>query len=781
MCGPLIATGEQPFSSNPIGFTRVRFTTLPASSEWRQAYVLPSAAMATGTTGGDATRSGQPGAAATAPSAPASSRRKGFRPRSLLWIVPLALLLFIVVSDLFGWAYLRKPVAAFLSARLEREVEIDPPFRLHLRPSIPIRIGAVRIAAPDWSQQPHFAKVEGIEADVAWGALVGRQPVFHRLSVANADILAERDDQGRASWSMGSSDDKQSDDGPVMLPVVEELSVGNAHIDIKDAVNDLDVQLQASAAEGGARPEVSDAGGGQGASGRGALPSGANAGLLVTGKGTWKNEPVALELRTQGLRAMAEGGGLADIDAKARLRSTEVTFKGSIAELAQTGNVSGKVTASGPSLGELAAIPGLTLPSTPPYQLDGNIERSGKSIKIDVARAKIGSSSMTAKLDYDSSGAIPVLRGNLDASRLILQDLGPSIGAAADGDKGASGGKKKSGKRGSSRVLPTKEFNLPSLRAMDADVAIDLKQLDLGTETLRPLHSLKAQLLLQDGVLKLQDLTSDLAGGKVTGSTVLDGSAPDKTPAFDAKLKWNRVDLKTWVAVSGDYFVAGRFSGETLLKGSGKSTAAILESLGGTVKGRIDGGSISHQIVELAGLDAAQAIGVFFSGDKPLALSCALLDLVAEKGTVRSNLFLLNTPDTIFFIQGSVDFRKEGLDLRLVQSPKDWSPLSLRSPVTITGTMSNPSIGVEPMPIVLKVLSSVVLGAITPLAALLPLIETEDNQAREGCAPAIEQVRKRAAEVSQSPPAANEGSPRDKTRDANGTLRRPGRLPGERP
>ncbi len=192
---------------------------------------------------------------------------------------------------------------------------------------------------------------------------------------------------------------------------------------------------------------------------------------------------------------------------------------------------------------------------------------------------------------------------------------------------------------------------------------------------------------------------------------------------------------------------------------------------------------MSHQIVELAGLDAGQAIGVFFKGDEPLELSCALVDLAAEKGVIRSNLFVLNTSDTIFFVQGGLNFKTEALDLRLVQSPKDWSPMSLRSPVTISGTLGDPSIGVEPVPLAMKLLSSVVLGAVTPVAALIPLIETNDNEARSGCQAAIEHVKKKAAELSDkpSPEKAVEGKKPKAPRDGDGNLRQPGRLPGERP
>ncbi|MBA3478947.1 MAG: AsmA family protein, partial [Lautropia sp.] len=627
--------------------------------------------------------------------------------------MPLALVLFVVVSDLFGWAYLRKPVAAILSSQLDRPVEISPPFRINLRRSIPVQVGAIRIAAPQWSRQPHFVDIEGLEADMDWGLLFGRRPVLHRLAVVRADIRAERDAEGRASWSMGAEKLAEAD-AAVVLPVVEQLSLGQVKIEVDDALNELDLQIEARAGEGGTGTRQA-AGTGQQA------PQ--QAGLVVNGRGTWRKEPLSFALRTKGVRPITEGGVLNDIEVTGKLKTTELAFNGSVSDLATFGDVQGKVSAQGRSLGELTAIPGLTLPDTPPYQLEGDLQRSGSIVKVNVTRAEIGSSRMVAQLEYDSAGATPILRGSLNASRLVLQDLGPSIGASGanaggaagkDGkngkngkkgsvaagqeDKGKAGARGKAGSNGdkaagtkdsrkeavgkdaarkdaarkdaarmdagkktagsdASRVLPSAEFNLPSLRRMNADVAIDLKQLDLGTDALRPLQSLKAKLLLDKGVLKLQDLKSNLAGGTLAGAIVLDGSAENKAPVFDTRLKWERVDLKSWVRASDEYFIAGRFSGETLLKGTGNSTAAILGSLGGTIKGRIDGGSVSHLIDEIAGLDLANALGVFISGDKPLALSCALVDLSAEKGALRSNLLLFNTPETIFFVQGGVNLR----------------------------------------------------------------------------------------------------------------------------
>ena len=349
--------------------------------------------------------------------------------RSLLWAVPLALVLFVVISDLFGWAYLREPIAGYLSARLERQVEIDPPFRVHLRPRIPIRVAAVRVAAPDWSKQPHFLDAEGIEADLAWGVLLGRTPVLHRLAVDRADIRAQRDGEGRASWSMGSKAKDVEERAPA-LPVIKELSIGKATIEIDDAISELAVKMEARAGSDPSRAE--------------------DAGLVVNGSGSWRREPVSFELRTKGLQPVLEGGALPNVDLKGKLKSTELAFAGSVSDLTRETSISGKVSAKGPSLGELTVVPGLTLPSTPPYRLEGDLERSGKIIKVNAPNVEIGSSRMQAQLEYDGAGDTPLLRGSIGASRLVLQDLGPTIGALGGESDKAKGGESSKAKGGES-------------------------------------------------------------------------------------------------------------------------------------------------------------------------------------------------------------------------------------------------------------------------------------------------------------------------------------------
>jgi len=71
--------------------------------------------------------------------------------------------------------------------------------------------------------------------------------------------------------------------------------------------------------------------------------------------------------------------------------------------------------------------------------------------------------------------------------------------------------------------------------------------------------------------------------------------------------------------------------------------------------------------------------------------------------------------------------------MTLSPQPKDFSVLSLRSPIHISGTFKKPKVRPDKM-LAIRIGASVLLGVLaTPLASLIPLIETgpgEDNNCK---------------------------------------------------
>lgn len=135
-------------------------------------------------------------------------------------------------------------------------------------------------------------------------------------------------------------------------------------------------------------------------------------------------------------------------------------------------------------------------------------------------------------------------------------------------------------------------------------------------------------------------------------------------------------------------------------------------------------GQLSNLVLELAGLDIAESLKFLVERDRTVPVRCAYADVAAENGVFAVRALALDTTDTVVFGEGSVSLRDETLALRLKPKPKDMSPISVRTPLRIRGTLAHPKVRPEMGPLALRVLAAAALYALAPPAALLALIET---------------------------------------------------------
>ena len=146
------------------------------------------------------------------------------------------------------------------------------------------------------------------------------------------------------------------------------------------------------------------------------------------------------------------------------------------------------------------------------------------------------------RFTYDPRPKVPLLSGRLGGSRLVLADLGPAIGAPGSGVPGDT--KKAKGK---GKVIPDKRFDLPSLRAMNANVNVEIGMFDPGTKVIDPLRPLRAHILLADGVLTIADLEGIDGPGQPGGVLQLDGRG--EKARWTADMRMLDVDLTRWLNI----------------------------------------------------------------------------------------------------------------------------------------------------------------------------------------------------------------------------------------
>ena len=122
-------------------------------------------------------------------------------------------------------------------------------------------------------------------------------------------------------------------------------------------------------------------------------------------------------------------------------------------------------------------------------------------------------------------------------------------------------------------------------------------------------------------------------------------------------------------------------------------------------------------------------------------MRCARLELKAKDGLVKIERAVLDNRDSTIRVAGIINLQDEKLALKAQSRPKDFSPLSLNTPVTVGGTLGAPAVGIDGKRLGAKVLGAAVLAAVAaPLAAVLPFIEFP-KEAEQGDVCAVDSAR----------------------------------------
>lgn len=642
------------------------------------------------------------------------------RRRSVWWwlggSVAAALLAF-AVGEAMGWPFLRAPAERWLGARLDRSVALlargdaASAFRLRLIGGVRISAPRLVVGSPRWSKAGAMLEADDAALQLRYSDLLAWQrggPLHvDALTAQRLAVRIERLADGRASWQFGPP---RADDAQPMLDgvVFGQVAVREGFVRVDDAVLNLALQ------------------------GRFAWQDG----LVADATGSYRKLPLQASVRS----GAAEDGAV-PMTLRVAVGRAKVEFDGRLTDPIGERRIDGRYSVAGPSLAAVGEPLGLTLPTTPAFQMQGRLDGEGTRWHTVVQAARIGASRLAGEFTFDKPArGVPLLSGTLTGSELRLADLGPAIGAATPETPAP---------RRPGRVLPDRSFDLPSLRAMNADVQLRIDRLETGHPAIQDMRPLHARLQLQDGVLDIGGIDARMAQGRVSGRIQLDGRRDVAQWLVDLTVRG--LVLEQWLSArpgNGNTapVATGRIGARLNLTGQGRSTAQLLASADGRAVLHWTRGTLSHKLVEAAGIDIAESLGLMLRGDKPLPVLCGAADLRVKDGRATPALMLVDTTDSTLQLQGEVSFATERLDLVLTTRPKDFSIVTLRSPVHVAGTLADPSVRVDRKGVIKRALPAALLAIVNPLAAILPLIdpgEDEDGQALAACRSVSEQAARR--------------------------------------
>ena len=661
-----------------------------------------------------------------------------------LWLkvlVGLAVLLaaLALLAVFFPWDWLRGPINRYVSEKTGREFAITRRLDVKLGRTTRIYADGIEFANPSWAVDRHLVTADAAEVHIRLLPLLKRQIELPMVRLTKPQFGLQMEPDGRKTWSLGE-DTKDERNVPAIGALV--VDQGSVHFVARehgaDVRTDFAMDRQGEAATAGVSPPMP---------------------LRFRAQGKWQNESFRAEGRTGDvlyLSAPLQNPFPAEVHATAG--RTNLRAKGSIASLATLDGANVNFQLQGANLAELYKLIGVVLPETPRFAVAGQLSKQGQVWRLGQMSGRLGNSDVAGEMAFDRSGARPLLTGQLQSRALDFEDLAPLIGLdkkpRSSGVTVTVGGKPlRDPKR---KVLPTARLDVRRLQTMNADVRFAAARI-VNAKGL-PLDRASVHARLDNGVLQLEPLDLGVAGGRLAGAMRIDSkSAPvvAEVRMQARSLELNRLFPGTKLSRTG----VGKIHGEVNLAGRGESVAQMLGSSSGNVAMLMGRGQISNLLLELGGLDGAEIVKFLMGGDTNVQLRCAAMAFGVDKGLMSSRAFVLDTVDTVFYGEGQVHLPSETMDFTIRPYPKDVSFLSLRSPLTVTGTLGAPKGGLDKGALAGRAGVALALGALNPLLALAATIETGPGQDAD-CGTALKEASapKAAARVMRSEPPADRGS-----------------------
>ena len=598
----------------------------------------------------------------------------------LLIVAAVAALVIYVGSSAF-----RGEVEKRAGVTLGREFKIgDLQINWSTAPRIQLRDVLIGGAAED---APPLLEAAGIDLRIRLLPLLRGDVVLPHLELDKPSVVAHVDEKGVPNWSFAKNPgaaaaaEAATPDERQEAPVIGELVIKDGRFKYDDDAKDLQLEGTISTAVGEAEKTES---------------------IKLDAKGKLQGKAAKIEFVGGSILALRDSDTPYPLDLSASYGGTEVTIKGTATDPFKLEAANIDLTLKGPDLAEIFPLLGVPAPPTPPYDLKGNLVREGETWHFTKMQGRIGDSDVSGEIKVDYGPEKPVLTANLLSNNLDFDDLAPLVGAPPDTDETASAEQKKVAAQLEQKdeLFPDVPLNVNKLDVMDMEVTLDAKK--VSAENYLPVQALAGTVTVRGGKATVKPLKIALAGGSLEGAMSLDSNQKPSVAAADIKLR--NVDLKAFFKGSQFFDTTeGKIGADVDISGQGKSLAEVMGTSNGKTFFTMQGGALSGLLVEAAGLDITEALVLYVGDDARVPIRCGAGPINLTNGVAKFDRIIMDTTDSVLYISGQSNLRKETLVMDIFADAKDFSVLDMDAPVHLEGKIRAPEISIGkgvPIPII---------------------------------------------------------------------------------
>ncbi|WP_404383403.1 AsmA family protein [Caenispirillum salinarum] len=604
-------------------------------------------------------------------------------------VAALVLVTGVAVALAFPAFWLEPLLENRLSARLDRQVQIDGSVDLSVFDPPAIMAEDVAVANPAWAQEPWLLQAQTLRvtfsADALWSFSL--KPVA--IGLDQPRLFLARNGDGGTTWDVAGLGGGQSQGSGDSGRDLDRLTVDDGRFRYRDPGQDTDLTGTLSTTADGTAYDAS---------------------------GTYKERETEASGTGGDLLVLLRGRAPWPLEAEVTAGGHDVSLQGTATGLPAPTGLDLTIAGAGPSLAGLGELVGGGLPTSPPYDLAGRLTLTDGRWQFSDASGTIGESAVAGLVAVEpaADGGPTRLTVDLSSGHMEVADI-----AAVLGEPGVSEG--------------PAQIPAEALRAYRADVTLKADELVVAG---RALPDARIQARLENGRLTVDPLMAGVGDGRMQGRAELAAGSP---PTVAVSLELNRLELNPLAGVEA---VRGVFGGTVDLESSGATVEAMRGNLSGRVALLLSDGRLTRQWLEMAQIGLSDLTGLFIpQEDDATAIRCAAAGFDVSNGVAEATALYADTEAAVVRGDGAIDLRDLTLDLAFTMDPKGAVTLAYDGPVHVTGPISDPSIeagGVAST--VLQGLGAVALGTVlTPVAAVAPFIDTSVG-AEGGCRQALDET-----------------------------------------
>ena len=383
--------------------------------------------------------------------------------------------------------------------------------------------------------------------------------------------------------------------------------------------------------------------------------------------------------------------GIDELDASIkRGKDFNVQLSGTIDDLLNVSGINMRLDMNAADLQAIGQPFDVELPREGSVSIAGNIRGNREQVSLR-GRTNLRNTTMALDLTGSFNAERPRITGSIDVPALDVNDVGlhperhVRDTTAKDTQPTST-----TGDEAPNQTVPLfsqDTIDLSGLHKADLDIRLSIKEF---SSTAASLDNLFTHVKLNDGMLEIKPAKVSVDGDLITTNLTL--NAKPKVPTAALSVEGQDIDLGLLLKTTPENpaYMRGIMTTKTDLHSQGRSRAELAANLGGSIRIVTENARVRKSDLDLIQLNVfGWVVSNIVSLKKDVDIGCAIFSVKFDNGVGETEMFLIDTPDTLIRVDADVDFRDETMYVAILPERK-IKLLGSRKPMEIKGPITNP-------------------------------------------------------------------------------------------